>query len=153
MIAWGRAWHRRLIQHRWGDTIPAPTLGRLPVSPMRLLHEILTRQVWTGIEMIVWGRVRTPMELSSIPAADTTPRWTVGQNTQHHPMLPSARYLHTAVWTGSEMIVWGGYDGNNNVNTGARYNPGTNSWTANRYPPGAPSSRSEHTAVLERRGK
>jgi hypothetical protein len=23
---------------------------------------------------------------------------------------PSARYYHTAVWTGSEMIVWGGED-------------------------------------------
>ena len=26
-------------------------------------------------------------------------------------MRPSARYGHTAVWTGSEMIVWGGDDG------------------------------------------
>ncbi len=24
---------------------------------------------------------------------------------------PSARQYHTAVWTGSRMIVWGGYDG------------------------------------------
>ena len=28
------------------------------------------------------------------------------------------------------MIVWAGYDGNNGVNTGGKYNPGTNSWTA-----------------------
>src|SRR5262249_13958835 len=28
---------------------------------------------------------------------------------------PAARELHTAVWTGSEMIVWGGYDGSNDV--------------------------------------
>src|SRR5215211_1058124 len=26
---------------------------------------------------------------------------------------PSARIIHTAVWTGSEMIIWGGYDGSN----------------------------------------
>jgi hypothetical protein len=26
---------------------------------------------------------------------------------------PAARYQHTAVWTGSEMIVWGGYGGTN----------------------------------------
>src|SRR5207249_5375031 len=32
---------------------------------------------------------------------------------------PSARYLHTAVWTGSEMIVWGGY--RFYLNTGGRY--------------------------------
>ena len=34
--------------------------------------------------------------------------------------VPEARGSHTAVWTGSEMIVWGG-DGNADLNTGARY--------------------------------
>ena len=24
---------------------------------------------------------------------------------------PTGRYAHTAVWTGSEMIIWGGYNG------------------------------------------
>ena len=45
---------------------------------------------------------------------------------------PDARASHTAVWTGSEMIVWGGYgcDGNCVLNTGGRYNPSTDSWTA-----------------------
>src|SRR5438132_12331468 len=33
---------------------------------------------------------------------------------------PSAREDHRAVWTGSQMIVWGGYDGGY-VNTGGRY--------------------------------
>src|SRR5439155_20741748 len=42
---------------------------------------------------------------------------------------PSARDLHTAVWTGSEMIVWGGSN-SNYLNTGGRYNPSTDSWTA-----------------------
>ena len=33
------------------------------------------------------------------------------------------------MWTGSQMIVWGGYNGSfPGVNTGGRYNPGTNSW-------------------------
>src|SRR5258705_7183750 len=34
---------------------------------------------------------------------------------------------HTAVSTGSIAIVWGGSDGAAVTNTGARYNPGTNS--------------------------
>jgi hypothetical protein len=40
---------------------------------------------------------------------------------------PSARYYHTAVWTGSEMVVWGGEDVNNSFPiTGGRYRaPGT----------------------------
>ena len=44
---------------------------------------------------------------------------------------PNARYSHTAVWTGSEMIVWGGTDVLQDFfNTGGRYNPRTDSWTA-----------------------
>src|SRR5207248_118621 len=31
---------------------------------------------------------------------------------------------------GSEMIVWGGFAGVTYFNTGGRYNPGTDSWTA-----------------------
>jgi len=59
---------------------------------------------------------------------------------------PSARMRHTAVWTGSEMIVWGGFDGSFDLNTGARYNPATNTWaTVNTT--GAPGARSGHSAV------
>src|SRR5262249_577685 len=42
---------------------------------------------------------------------------------------PSARHNHTAVWTGSQMIVWGGWDGSYELKTGARYSPTTDSWT------------------------
>ena len=42
---------------------------------------------------------------------------------------PVERWLHTAVWTGSEMIVWGGW-GYRVGPTGGRYNPSTDSWTA-----------------------
>ena len=54
---------------------------------------------------------------------------------------------HTAVWTGSEMIVWGGWGGGTNyLNTGGKYNPTTDSWTATSYA-NAPSARLRHTAV------
>ena len=38
------------------------------------------------------------------PATDS---WTATSTTS----APAARYYHTAVWTGSEMIVWGGDSG------------------------------------------
>ena len=44
------------------------------------------------------------------------------------------------------MIVWGGYEGSNYWNTGGRYNPSTNSWTATSTT-NAPAGRSSHTAV------
>src|SRR5437588_702578 len=59
---------------------------------------------------------------------------------------PTARYGHTAVWTGSEMIVWGGASIGGYLNTGGRYNPSTDSWTATTTT-NAPDPRYQHTAV------
>jgi hypothetical protein len=59
---------------------------------------------------------------------------------------PSGRWRHTAVWTGSEMIVWGGFGSAGLLNTGGRYNPSTDSWTATSTV-NAPSVRYLHTAV------
>ena len=61
---------------------------------------------------------------------------------------PCTRGAHSAVWTGSEMIVWGGGDpggSNELLTTGGRYNPGTDSWIP--MSDEAPSARSNHTAV------
>ena len=57
------------------------------------------------------------------------------------------RNLHKAVWTGSEMIVWGGIiDPIIYTNTGGKYNPSTDSWTATSTT-NAPTGRYSHTAV------
>ena len=62
------------------------------------------------------------------------------------PLMPLLRRsVHTAVWTGSEMIVWGG-EFSGYSNTGGRYNPSTDSWTATSLT-NAPSARDGHTAV------
>ena len=52
---------------------------------------------------------------------------------------PSLR-IAPAVWTGNQMIVWGGYNGNAFLNDGSRYNPLSNSWSATTIS-GAPSAR------------
>jgi len=44
------------------------------------------------------------------------------------------------------MIVWGGGDNVNRLDTGGRYNPGTDSWSATN-PANAPDARSSHTPV------
>jgi N-acetylneuraminic acid mutarotase len=114
--------------------------------------------VWTGSEMIVWGGqslfVDTPKE-------HVAPEDHVYLNTggQYNPSTdtwrntsttdaPDGRWGHTAVWTGSEMIVWGGREGSHTyLDTGGRYNPNTNSWTATSTT-NAPDARAFHTAVL-----
>ncbi|HEV2717152.1 MAG TPA: hypothetical protein VGU64_17940, partial [Terriglobales bacterium] len=58
---------------------------------------------------------------------------------------PSPRSYHTGVWTGTEMIVWGGTS-SNIWNTGGRYNPSTDTWIATSTS-NAPSARFGHTAV------
>ena len=73
----------------------------------------------------------------------STDSWTATSTTN----APDARSGHTAVWTGSEMIVWGG-EGEDllTLDTGGRYNPTTDSWTATSTT-NAPDARAGHTAV------
>ena len=54
--------------------------------------------------------------------------------------------MHTAVWTGTEMIVWGGNNPSGYLNTGSRYNPVTDTWTPTTKK-NAPKGRADHTAV------
>src|SRR5438552_6202246 len=98
--------------------------------------------VWTGGEMIVWGGTcgrqcgvsyNTGGRYNPI-----TDNW-IPTSTSN---APSARCSHTAVWTGGEMIVWGG---DFLLNTGGRYNPSADSWTATSTI-NAPSGRDDHSA-------
>ena len=59
---------------------------------------------------------------------------------------PSARQNHTMVWTGSRVIVWGGYFGGGRTQTGALYDPTLDSWTPTSTT-NAPEARSNHSAV------
>ncbi|MBP1612495.1 MAG: hypothetical protein H6Q01_1158, partial [Acidobacteria bacterium] len=59
--------------------------------------------------------------------------------------VPDPREGPTAVWTGAEMIVWGGRAGEP-LATGGRYDPATDTWRALPQS-GAPTPRSWHTAV------
>ena len=100
--------------------------------------------VWTGSEMIVWGgnHFVFPYYFNTggryDPSADS---WTATTTNN----APAARNGHTAVWSGGEMIVWGGNDDSGRFNTGGRYNPSTDTWTATN--PNAPQGRDLATAV------
>jgi len=101
--------------------------------------------VWTGSEMIVWGGVNNESfgDLNTGGRYNSnTNSWTATNTTD----APDAREDHTAVWTGTEMIVWGGSSFSQLVNTGGRYIPGTDSWTATSTS-NAPEPRDLHTAV------
>jgi N-acetylneuraminic acid mutarotase len=86
--------------------------------------------------------ISSTLERATTPDVCTDDTWTPTSVTG----TPAGRQEHTAVWTGSEMIVWGGDTGTPVFNTGGKYNPSTDSWTATSAT-GAPTARYGHTAV------
>jgi N-acetylneuraminic acid mutarotase len=119
---------------------PAPAGGSPPSA--RSLHSA----VWTGTEMIIWGGSTTGLLNGEVNSGarynPTTNTWTPLPTVN----APAARILHSAVWTGSELIIWGGDSSSAKFNSGARYNAATNTWTP-MSTTGAPVARHSHTAV------
>ena len=80
--------------------------------------------VWTGTDFIVWGGFNG----SSL---DTGGQYNLISDTWTPTNVndaPPPRNDAIAVWTGVEMIIWGGFDVNARTNTGARYEPISDSW-------------------------
>jgi hypothetical protein len=97
---------------------------------------------WIGNRMLIWsGNPAVPGTFYN----PTTNTWSGATSTVG---APSERSSFSAIWTGTEMIVWGGHSITPFValNTGARYNPVTNTWTPTSTV-NAPSPRAGHRAV------
>jgi hypothetical protein len=84
--------------------------------------------VWTGREILIWGgttkRVSGPVRREYL---NTGLRYEPSTDTWR-PMAEApltGRALHQAVWTGSEMLIWGGMGG---AADGARYDPVLDRW-------------------------
>lgn len=61
---------------------------------------------------------------------------------------PSGRRYHSAVWSGTKMIVWGGLDYNSTyTNTGGVYDPSTDTWTPTSTGTNCPSPRGTSAAI------
>jgi hypothetical protein len=104
-------------------------------------------EVWTGKEVIVWGG-------SEAPVAGVNDTMATGG--RYDPLLdqwtpmaqgggPVNNVGHTSIWTGSEMIVWGGSEATTSAG-GYKYDPATDRW-AQLSDQGAPVPRTNHTAV------
>ena len=103
--------------------------------------------VWSGTEMIVWGG----WEAEDPNATNSGGRYNPVSNSWSSVSVsgaPEARYWHSAVWTGSEMIIWGGNNASHGgyERTGGRYDPSTDTW-AGMHSASAPQARRQHTAV------
>ena len=127
-------------------TVPSPpwVSGSTTGAPSaRIGHSAL----WDGQHMIVWGGNAgsgSPVYVNTgglyDPVAD---QWT-----SISPIdVPDARSGHASVWTGSQMVVWGGVNNAGSfLNTGGRYQPSPQQWSAVSTLH-APAGRSGHVAV------
>jgi len=146
MIIWGGYWPTNSggKYNLSGDSWTATSLGT-NVPAGRQYHTA----VWTGSEMIVWGGESLGPTIQLNSGGRYTPATDSWAATSTLSPCPVGRRNHTAVWTGTDMIVWGGdyYDGTDHfLNTGGLYNPGTDMWSATAAS-GAPVARRYHTAV------
>ncbi|WP_395373478.1 Kelch repeat-containing protein [Marinicella sp. W31] len=80
--------------------------------------------VWTGTEFIVWGGFNGLTLNTGGKYNLMSDSWTPTNVND----APPPRNDAIAVWTGAEMIVWGGFDVNARTNTGARYEPLSDTW-------------------------
>jgi hypothetical protein len=120
--------------------------------------------VWTGSEMIVWGGDSKPFFFAgtngldgAAPEAVLPDPGPLNDGGIYDPVAntwrpiskvnaPTPRAGHTAIWTGSRMIVWGGSAPLPNVVGGGIYDPETDTWVRTSLV-GEPSGRDSHTAV------
>jgi N-acetylneuraminic acid mutarotase len=151
MIVWGGTEFGTGVHFNTGGRYNPATdswqaIGVAGAPGARMSH----RAVWTGSEMIVWGGW---VYGSPSVYLDTGGRYNPTTNTWRPTSTinaPAARTWHTAIWTGAEMIVWGGVAGTSSLSpyysTGGRYNPATDTWSPTNVT-GAPGARDRHTAV------
>ena len=127
-----------LAKGHWSQLPAAPIDGRTGASV-----------AWTGTELLIWGgqSVAQPNVAHADGAAynPQTGRWR---------MLPAAplspRFEQASAWDGTEMLVWGGYDGQPTAtdgvtDDGAAYDPTSNRWRP--LPPAPLSARAGAIAV------
>jgi N-acetylneuraminic acid mutarotase len=124
------------------DSWTATSTANAPVG------RIVYGATWTDKEMIIWGGSYVFIDTHYLNTGGrynpNTDSWTATSITD----APEARTTHTAVWTGNEMIVWGGQAGliSHYFNTGGRYDPSTDTWTATSTN-NVPDGRYRQTAV------
>ena len=146
MIVWGGLDTNGSVLNTGGRYNPSTDSWTATSTTNTPINRYLHTAVWTGSEMIIWGGYFYDGSSHYLntggrynPSIDS---WTATSTSG----VPDGRYGHTAVWTGSQMIVWGGIGSSALLNTGGRYNPGTDSWTPTSTT-SAPAVREWHTAV------
>jgi hypothetical protein len=110
----------RALAGEWRPIAAAPIAGRIGHTA-----------VWTGTEVVVWGGLEPAAgdEAPGYPVGGAAfdPRTDTWRTVSEAPIL--GRVGHSAVWTGTEMIVFGGRRGDRvGLSDGAAYAPTSDTW-------------------------
>ena len=172
-VAVSRSLRARLRRSGWETTVdrafaavlagcsdrPGPVRegGTWITGPMRVAYQRLhdlghahSLEVWAGGELVVWGGWTRDQQVHADGAAydPRTGRW------RPVPPAPQAQAFtvnddRAAVWTGRELLLWGGYtpvtgaraDGAMRPGDGLAYDPAAGRWRRLLPPPGVPLER------------
>lgn len=102
--------------------------------------------VWTGSKVIIWGGGRDWLPYNYDSSGGIFDPITNSWVATSYINVPQCRISHTAIWTGSKMIIWGGGYFNLLFNTGGLYEPSSNTWQSTSIV-NAPTPRACHTAI------
>lgn len=110
--------------NRWRSLPASPLTGQFAAPPGTVAQ---VPGIWTGKEMLVWGQgagVESPdPDLPAGAAYDPADdRWRL------LAPAPVAPRIVAPVWTGREMLVWGGQSGSRYFDDGAAYDPVFDRW-------------------------
>jgi hypothetical protein len=135
LLVWARVGGDQRVGVTTQGRAGRPGWRELPAGPLEARSGEVS--VWTGRQLIVWGGASLGSPSSGF--ADGARYDTQTRRWHRIPASPlSGRFYSSAVWTGREMIVWGGSApgaGGALFADGAAYNPKSNRW---RVLPAAP---------------
>lgn len=114
----------------WGPEMCALPKGWTAIADSPIEGRVQATSVWTGGELIIFGGGKY------LDAGESSRKdgaiFSLAKNSWTTLAMPTsataARKRHAAVWTGTEMIVWGGMDGETLRNDGLTYDAFAKTW-------------------------
>ena len=126
---------------------PVPSVG---APSARRYHSA----IWTGREVLIWGGNADPARNLGLSDGAAYDPMTMVWRPMSAQGAPGTRWSHAALWTGKEMMIWGGVGCGANPSSasleqcgdGALYDPALDAWRPVSSV-GAPTPRSGHSLV------
>ena len=154
MIVWG-GYDASSTYHADGASYDPSTDGWKTLGTTTLAGRYGHGAVWSSTTntMLVWGGYGSACPSGTYYCDDGAEYDPVTNTWTPLPRSPLAgRYKHSMVWTGTEMVVWGGYGSASGtvqyLRDGARYDPKTKIWVKFPDPPADLEGRWDHVSVF-----